>query len=214
MGAKNSQGENNITYLKLRAKTSDTDPTPFFGKNEKQGDHYAITEKFDSVDGHLVEITHESYEFEGDKKFKCKMKLRDEDGSITVLEANFNNLLYGIINALAGCTPDLIDLKVYLGKGKDGGKQYPGVVIKNNGEQIKWAYNWNDLPKAEKVPIGNTGKTYLDDSNVIKFWQGEIEKINSVLKKEQPKTNTQQAPPPPSTEDVFSAPDSDSELPF
>lgn len=181
MGAKNSTNES-VTYLKLRAKTSDTDPTPFFGKNEKKGDHYEMTEKFDAVDGNLVEITHESYDFEGEKKYKCKMKLRDEDGSTTILEANFNNLLYSILNALAGVTPGLIDLRVYLGKGKDGGKQYPGVVTRNNGEQIKWKYDWNDLPKAEKIPIGTTGKTYLDDSNIIKFWQKEIEAINSVLK--------------------------------
>jgi len=197
MGAKNSTHEN-VTYLKLRAKTSETDPTPFFGKNEKKGDRYEITEKFDSVDGTLTEITHESYEFEGEKKQKCKIKLKDEDGAITFVESNFNNLLYGILNALVGCIPGLIDLKVYLGKGKDGGKQYPGVVIKNNGEQIKWLYKWEDLPKAQKVPIPGTAKTYLDDSNVIKFWQGEIEKINAGLtaskRREVPIQSTQQEP--------------------
>lgn len=214
MGAKNSTNEN-ITYLKLRAKTSDTDPTPFFGKNEKKGGSYEITEKFDSVDGYLIEITHESYEFEGEKKQKCKMKLKDADGSLTVLESNFNNLLYGILNSIASCGPlnplGFIDMKVYLGKGKDGGKQYPGVFVKNNGEQIKWLYKWEELPKAEKVPIGNTGKTYLDDSNVIKFWQGEIEKINAVLKPGQ-QAKAMQPSEPIHSEEIM--PIDDDSLPF
>lgn len=183
MGAKNSE-QSSITYLKLKAKTSDTDPTPYIGQNEKSGNGWAITKTFNSVDGHLIEIGSESYEYEGETKHKCKMKLRDDDGSITILESNFNNMLYSILNSLAGTqNPELINIDIWLGKSKEGSdKRYAQCAVKNNGEKTAWLYDWNNVPKSRKVQVPGTKKTVTDDSEVIEFWDGVIKAISAKLK--------------------------------
>lgn len=179
MGAKQSERAG-ITYLSLKAKTSDTDGTPFFGINEKVGELWTITKKFDAVDGHLTKISHSTYEYEGQTKYKVSMRLVDEDGTVTMLEGNFNNLSYSILNAIAGCdNPDLLDINLWLGKAKvdmntgKEGKRYPSAKVKNNGADTKWKYEPSDLPRpiAEKFK----GKTVMDDSDVIKFWCNVID---------------------------------------
>jgi len=183
MGAKNSE-QSSITYLKLKAKTSDTDPTPYIGQNEKTGNGWAITKTFNSVDGELEEITSETYEYEGEQKNKCKMKLRDKDGSITILESNFNNMLYSILNSLAGSpTIGFINIDVWLGKSKgDTDKRYAQCAVKNNGEKTAWLYDWQNVPKPRKVLVPGTKKTVTDDTAVVDFWNGVIKDISEKLK--------------------------------
>ncbi len=174
MSVKNSE-QSQITFVSLKARTSESDPTPYFGVNEKKGDNWEITQKFNSVDGHIREISHDHYEYEGQTKFKCKMKLFDADGSVTQVETGFNNLLYSILNSMRGVKLDLIDIQVWLGKEKEGGngKRYPSAKVKNNGQDLSWQVDYTTLPRPEKVKVGNI--TVQDDSKVVDYWKKVID---------------------------------------
>jgi hypothetical protein len=199
MGAK-MQDRNNVTYLKLKAKTSDSDPTPFFGKTEKKNDKWEVTEKYNSVDGHLKGIEYSSYEYEGETKWKVSMKLVDPDGTITQLESNFNGLIYGILNALRGCKPDLIEINVWLGKAKvingKEGKRYASAGVLNNGEKIGWHVPYDQLPQPEKVSF--KGKTVTDDTAVVEYWKNVIDsEIKPSLNTEMPEQSSNRIQPNP-----------------
>ena len=183
MGARNIT--NTATYFKLRAKTSDTDPAPYFGRQVKHGDKYEITEKYNAIDGILTEISCESYQFEGDTKWKCKMLLKDAvDSSSLRLESNFNNLLYGILNSFANTEDFGVTITVWLGKERDNGKQYPGASVMSLGtsQKVGWKFGADEIPKPKQVPVPGTKKTILDDENVIAFWARVIVDINNRLR--------------------------------
>lgn len=175
MGAKNTANKS-VTYLKLKAKTSETDLTPVFAKQEKEDGHYVITETFNSVDGYLKEITSETYEYEGETKHKCKMKFADKGGEITFVESNFNNLLYGILNSFLGAPMGFVEIQVWLSKERDNGKRYASAAVKNNGQKTEWKFKIDELPKPQKVGEVK-GKAIYDDSNVIEFWVEKIKEI-------------------------------------
>lgn len=183
MGAHNSE-HSQMNFYNLKAKTSDTDPSPFFGKNTKTGNGWEITEKYDSMNGNLAGIEHSTYEYEGETKHKCKLILKDADGTKNSVESNFNNLLYSLLNSLANCEPGFIAMNLSLGKAKiiDGkeGKRYPSIWLKNNGEEVKWKYSADQLPRPEKIKAGS--KTVLDDTKVIEFWKNVISEIKPKLK--------------------------------
>ncbi len=200
MGARENH-QNNITYLKLKAKTSDTDPTPYFGRNEKRGDSWEIVEKFSARGGYLKDISHATYEYEGETKYKCSMKLVDTDGTIDIIEANFSNLLYGILNALLSCKPEMIEISVWLGSAKAGDKRYPSAGVTNNGDKLSWSMPYDETPKpvVTMVDIGTGAKKkqqkVTDDSNVIEFWSAKIDEIKATL-------NTDPVIPHPSAENT------------
>lgn len=183
MGAK-KQKRNNINYFSLKAKTSDVDLTPIFSKSEKVGGKWTITEKFDAMDGQLTDIRSLNYEFEDEQKTKVELTLRDEDGSINIVGANFNGLTYTLLNCLANCDKiGKIDMAVWLGKANEQGKQYPSISVKNDPflvgdpEQCKWKYKYADLPKVEKVKVKN--KIVTDDTALVEFF---VKVINEEIK--------------------------------
>lgn len=182
MGAKQSD-QSNVNYFQLKAKTSENDPTPMIRKSENIGGKWELTKTFNSIDGRLKEITWGTYLYEKQTKHKCKMKLVDLDGTVNVLESNFNNLLYGILNSFAGIENfGMINIDVWLGKSKEGSdKRYASAGVKNNDEKAPWKYNYADLPKPVMVTVGS--KTVEDDTECVEFWKKEIEAINARLPK-------------------------------
>lgn len=181
MGAKNTQFTQ-ATYLKLKSKTSDTDPTPFFGKNEKHGETYEITEKFNSCDGFLTEISSSTYEYEGETKNKVRMTLVDPDGSVSFVEANFNNLVYSLLNSLCGVVPEKVEMQVWLSKPtpESKGKRFANITVKNNGKKIGWSMQQDELPKVRTEMVGN--KKIKVDDEVVAFWKNKILDIAKTLK--------------------------------
>lgn len=195
MGAHKNEQSSNL-YLKLKAKTSDTDPTPFFGKQEKQGNEYVITEKFNKVDGKIISLETDTYEYQGETKSKFKIILQDADGSKTYIEGNFNSLAYSIFNSLAGThNLNFIAIEVWLDKEVKNGKQYAQCKVLNDGERTNWKYNWNDVPKPEKVKVGN--KTVTDDTKVVEFWTKEAGGVAAKLKIESSTANSNPMKPNP-----------------
>lgn len=177
--------EKRTNFYSLKAKTSEVDPTPFFGKNEKTNNGWEVTDKFNAMDGYLTKIEHSSYEHLGETKTKLKMTLNDADGTVNSLESNFNNLVYSLLNSLLGCENiNFIEMNVWLGKSKVGmdgkeSKRYPSIAVKNNGVEAKWFLEYAKTPKPAKVTVGK--KTVTDDSEVIEFWKKKIDEINGKL---------------------------------
>ena len=198
----------------MKAKTSDSDPTPYIGKSTKTGDKkWEITEKFNSIDGKLVAIRHLTYENEKTEgiKNKVELKLQDEDGTVNLLSSNFNNLAYGLLNSLANCNPEKIDISVWLGKARESdGKRFPSVGLKNNGAEVKWKYDWDKQPHPEKVPF--KGKTIIDDTEVIAFW---IKIIDTEIATKLTAWETQkETPPATAVAEETGVPAGESDLPF
>lgn len=189
MGAKNTNTDG-ANFFSMKAKTSDTDPKPYIGQSKKVGDKWEINEKdrFNSIDGHLIGMELSSYIHKEETKNVCKFILKDKDGTTNYLQSNFNNLLYSLLNSLSNCEPDFIDIQVYLGKAKVvngvSGKQYPGVSLKNNGVDVKWKWQFSELPqvKYEEVMAGKKPVTVADDTEVIDYWKEVIASIALKLK--------------------------------
>jgi len=197
MGAKKTERKN-ISFFALKAKTSDTDPTPYFGKSTKTGDKWVITEAFDAMDGHLTAIKHSTYTWEGQEKNKLEITLCDPDGAINVVGANFNSLTYTLLNLLASQEKiGRLDISVWLGRANDDGKQFPAISVKNNGVQCKWKYPYETQPKPEKVKFKN--KTVIDDTNVVEFWKTVLAEIREKIT---PFTPTAAAPLAESAEEA------------
>lgn len=190
MGAKVNERKN-INYYSMKAKTSDSDATPYIGKSTKVGDKWQVTEKFNAIDGHLTDIRHSTYKSpeSQEEKTKVELTLMDEDGTTNILGANFNNMTYAMLNLLASQEEiGKLDINIWLGKpDKATGKAWPSIAIKNaptgkqDWEQCKWKYDYKDTPKADKVVVGK--KTVTDDSKVVEFWTKVIdEQIKPKLK--------------------------------
>lgn len=176
MGAKNNSYGGNKTFLKLKAKTSDTDPRPLFIKQEKQGDAWVTAETFNAVTGELVKIQHTTYEYENETKSKCIMLFRDPDGTETQVDANFSGLLYSILNPMCNLKRfDGLEISVWLGKPRDG-KQWPSAGLRQYEEKVEWMYKPEVLPKVKVEEY--KGHKIKDDSDVIDFWRLRIEEIN------------------------------------
>ena len=208
MGAKTNSGSNKRFYS-LKAKTSDSDPNPYIGRQEKGESGWQIAEKFNSIEGRLISIAHSSYEYQGEQKTKIIIGLDDGHEEMS-LEGNFNSLVYSIINSIAG-TNNLgnIEINVWLSKEIVNGKNYPKCAVKNDGEKTKWKYDWNNVPKAKNVKVGN--KNYKDDSEVVEFWKKEIEGISARIKP----NSADNAPPPAQYQSQNTGfEDEDSGLPF
>lgn len=195
MGAKNTGYAGSKTFLKLKAKTSDTDPSPKFFKSEKQGDTWAVVDSFNAIDGELTSIQHTTYEYEGKTKDKCIMVFKDPDGSETNVDANFSGLLYTILNSLCSLTNfDGIEISVWLGKAKElGGKQYPSAGLKQYDERVGWAYKYEVLPKPKVEEY--KGHKITDDTEVIAFWKDRIDELQRRITEKKGSV-----PPPPVTE--------------
>jgi hypothetical protein len=177
MGATNDSYGGNKTFLKLKAKTSETDPKPGFFKSEKRGDTWITTESFNAVTGELVKIQHTEYEYEGQKKPKCIMLFRDPDGSETQVDANFSGLLYSILNPMCNLAVfDGLKISVWLGKPRDNGKQWPSAGLTQHEEKVEWMYKPEVLPKVASEVY--KGQVIKDDSEVVEFWKNRIEEIN------------------------------------
>lgn len=197
MGAKNSENSTTV-FLSMKAKTSDTDPTPYIGVNVKEDGQWKIGSKFNAVDGVLHSIKCSEYEYENEVKNKCEITLLDDDGTRCVLSSNFNNLLYSVLNSLASdYVPGKIEINVWLGKENDQGKRYPSAGVKIDGEKLEWKYKPSELPKPKVVPVPGTRKTVTDDTNVIEFWKKVIDDISSRLSppQEGPKSSKQSSVP-------------------
>lgn len=188
MGAKNQTGTRK-TFFSLKAKTSDSDPTPYIGRQEKGDAGWHIAEKFNAIEGRLVSIAHSSYEYQGEQKTKIIIGLDDGNEEMS-LEGNFNSLVYSILNSLAG-TNNLgnIEINVWLSKELVNGKNFPKCAVKNDGDKTTWKYDWNNVPKAKDVKVGN--KTYKDDSDVVEFWKKEVEGIAARIKVAAPAETSQ-----------------------
>lgn len=180
MGAKNTGYAGSKTFLKLKAKTSDTDPSPKFFKSEKQGDAWVVTDSFNAIDGELTNIEHTTYEYQGQVKDKCLMNFKDPDGSETNVDANFSGLLYTILNSFCNLTKFKgLEVSVWLGKAKEG-KQWPSAGVKQYDEKVGWAYQYEVLPKVSTEVY--KGQTIKDDTEVIAFWKERIEAIQRKIK--------------------------------
>lgn len=177
MGAKINERKN-INYYSMKAKTSDDDATPFIGKSTKVGDKWQVTEKFNAIDGHLTDIRHSTYinQESKEEKTKCELTLMDEDGTTNILGMNFNNMTYALLNLLASQEEiGKVDINIWLGKpDKNTGKAWPSIAVKNapegkqDWEQCKWKFPFDQQPKPDKVTVGK--KTVTDDSKVVEFW--------------------------------------------
>lgn len=205
MGAKNTGYAGNKTFLKLKSKTSDTDPTPGFFKTEKVGDKWINTESFNSVDGDLVSIQHTTYTYENKQKDKCIMTFKDPDGSETNVDVNFSSLLYGVLNSLCNLSKfDNVEIQTWLGKPDKRGKEWPKAGVKRHGEKVEWYYAIDILPKVKSEEY--KGHVIKDDSEVIDFWKQRISEINDMIGLQG------QNAPTPAPESTDASPDDD--LPF
>lgn len=202
------------TFVKMKAKTSDTDLTPIFGVLEKSGDSWVIGKVCNAISGELTEITHKTYEYEGEEKNSCRMKFVDPDGSANLVESGFNNLLYNVLNILAFKNDGNIVIELGLSKPDANNKRYARAYITINGEKSDWKYKDKEIPRpsVQKVQVGKgKAKEVRDDSEVIEFWKQVIENINNELKTLPAKNAPEEKPKP----DLGTGPvEGTSDLPF
>jgi len=173
---KNSNGDfEGGKFISLRLKTQDKDRKPINPvlssqeKNEDTGE-FVDGEDYTSVTGDIkwVEITER--EFNGDKKKSAKILLTD-NGEAYLLEIRFNILGRNIFNQLLGLDdPKAVQIGVYKNK-----KGYNASYVKQNGESVKWKFDYADIPKGVEINNPRTGaRISTDFGDVDDFFVAEL----------------------------------------
>lgn len=168
-------------YIALKAKTSETDPTPYFGLKTKSGDKYEISEKFTFVEGVLEEMKTKQYTWEKQLIDVVTIKMRDAD-EVYFVEGNLSSsLMRNILNSILGTKEKLngrVHIDLGLQKAKEGEtKRYAASWVKIDGENTTWAYKYDEFPKIEKNKKG----VIIDDEAYMEFMRKMVTDINGYL---------------------------------
>jgi len=176
MGYSNSSSEQ-VEYLKLNAATSETE-TPFFTLQRKKDGKWSSEGAFNQISGYIVGLSRREGEYNGQPIYTVRIRFRDdtETQKLFQVEATYNGLSYSILNTLMNVEPgEAIMIRVYARPSKTNGKFYPAAYIETSGKRVDWYYKLEDIPRPVTQVVGK--KTVTDDSEVVDFYTGVIDKL-------------------------------------
>lgn len=173
LGLSNDSGGGGVTFVALKAKTSDTDKTPFFGINEKVDGEWKIKETFKHFNGLMKDIDLSSYPWENQVVDTVKMTF-DDVGQKYVVEAGLNTgIMRSLLNSLCNCEKiGEVSMDLYLNK-----EGYASIAIKNSDERTDWKYKKEDFPVVQKNKKG----VVIDDEAYIEFLRGLVKEVKDQL---------------------------------
>lgn len=210
----------NSVFYSVSFKTRDKAPGKSFDKSvfvvkkkDDLGKFQEVDRVFD-ISGNIIKIEPQKTEWQGKTIESLLVNVVDGDDFYAI------SFPYGIgtrslFNALLSLkTFDGIEMGTYMTKPKvDGGKSYPAIALRQNGDLIKWKYELKDLPKVKEITF--KGQTMRDYSETDAFFNAQLTELNKTIKTSKSATPAQSnnhTPEPP--EPDFDAPAKDSDVPF
>jgi hypothetical protein len=198
-------------YLGLKAKTSDVDPTPYFGLREKdEKGEWVVSQKFSFVEGYLTSIENSSYEYKGQQRPTVRLKIEDAHETYMIDCSLNTNIMKNMLNSLLGSKDRLsgrVKISVYAKKGKGSDRVFANSFITIDGNNTDWAYQPDQFPAIETAKNKKGESIVVDDSDYLAFLQNMVTQIQEAL----PKKATATAAPVAAMEE---APAPSDDLPF
>jgi hypothetical protein len=170
-------GSEQIDYLKLNAKTSETE-SPFFSLQKKTDGKWGTAQSFNQISGYIMGVSRREGEYQGNPVFSVRIRFMDDSDATKLfqLEASYNNLTYSILNSLMSLDKSApVTIRVYARPSKSDGKFYPAAYIESNGNRVDWFYAIDSLPRPAVAMVGK--KKVIDDSEVIEFYHKLVDQL-------------------------------------
>lgn len=206
----------NAKFYSVSFKTRDKTPgktldkSVFVVKARDEAGKFVEVDKVFDIGGNLIKVEPQKTEWEGKTIESMLINLVDGDDFYAI------SFPYGIatrafFNALLSLkTFEGLEIGTYMTKPKsEGGKSYPAIALRQNGELIKWKYSLDDLPKVKEITF--KGQTMRDYSETDAFFNAQLVELNKTIKA--PKSVAAQTPPPAVEPDVEQT-GKDSDVPF
>jgi len=227
LGNNNSFGGGPLIFLTPRNKDAKGEKVkPYFSVSRvgEDGKIAQTTEQVTSVSGDLVKADYKERDVKTkagttEKRKSVALYLKDSQASETYhVDISFSIAGRSLFNALAtlGDSGSFEDVEISVYENRKG---FEVFGLKQGGQQVKWKYNLDELPKADPIKDKKGNLIKNDYSEIDEFFLIEINKISEKLggskkKLEQESTkNTPEktsAPTPSSNGNVDDA----SDIPF
>jgi len=182
MGASNSTGKAQIYKLKIQKETG----VPKFVQQEKNDEAWEDTKSFSDMEGYLKSISMEQFTWEGKTKNSLKVIMTDNvtDEKI-IITMYMDNATRSMLNSLAGAEDLSGVLRLEARKYGKTEKKYPTIFVKMNGNQCRWKYPIDEIPKIIETKNSRDITVDWDDSDANEFFKLVIERdINPRLQSE------------------------------
>ncbi len=209
---KQQQERRDLKRFAYKIKTKDL-PKPIFVESEDQGGKFVENaEPQYNLSGNLIGVEPKETVWQGKTIKSVNVTLVDNTaGEIYFITVPYSNLGRGLMNSLLALKSFAdIEIGLYQTKPKaDGGKTYPAVSLRQDGEIVRWRYDQKDLPPPDEIVF--KGEKMRDFSKVEAFFSEQLKELNKVIK----------ATPVAQDKEVAAAsvgapagPDEDKDLPF
>jgi len=176
MGYTNT-GSEQLDYLKLNAKTSETE-SPFFSLQKKIDGKWQAESTFNQISGYLIGVSRREGDYQGSPIYSVRLRFVDDKDTEKVfqVEATYNSLTYTILNSLMSAEKsEPLMIRVYARPSKTYDKIYPAAYIEASGNRLEWFYPISELPRAIEHTVGR--KTVIDDTEVVEFFHGVVDSL-------------------------------------
>lgn len=177
----------NAKFYSVSFKTRDKTPgktqdkSVFVVKTRDEAGKFAEVDKVFDIGGNLIKVEPQKTEWQGKTIESMLINLVDGDDFYAI------SFPYGIatrafFNALLSLkTFEGLEIGTYMTKPKsEGGKSYPAIALRQNGELIKWKYSLDDLPKVKEITF--KGQTMRDYSETDAFFNAQLVELNKTIK--------------------------------
>lgn len=133
--------------------------------------------EYDFVEGELVRIAKRERMYENNKILSIDLDLKDGNDYYCLNVNLASGMTRGLLNSLCNIE-NFAGKKIHFGAylNKNG---FLNASVSVNGQNIKWKYPIEQVPKVEKFTRGS--KEYSDDSKCIEWTELRIEEIKSRL---------------------------------
>lgn len=207
--ARGKQQRKDLKAFSYKIKTKDL-PKPEFVESERQGDKFVeLPERQYTLKGTLTGVEPKEFKWEGKVIKSVNVTLTDDAlDEIYFITVPYSNLGRGLMNSLLGLKQfNDVEVSLYQTKPKtDGGKTYPAVSLRQDGEMVRWAYDLKDLPAPKVVEF--KGQKQYDFLEQEVFFATKLTEFNKIVKAAAP-ARTAEVPVPATPADT-----DDENIPF
>ena len=184
LGKQKFEDKNTTAYSVAFKKDKKTGKSAFVVSKRQENGKFEVVDTVSDLSGSLIKVEQKVTEWEGKKIESVLVTLKDttETGS----ELYFVSFPFGIatrslFNAMLSLKSfDNLSIGAYMTKPKtEGGKSYPAIALRQNGEVIRWKYELKDLPPVKEIVF--KGDKMRDYTDTDKFFVDQLAELNKQI---------------------------------
>jgi len=172
----NANLSSNLYILKPISKKAGEKIRPYFEISKSENGKWVVQDdqSINKVTGTLFKIEAYEEEYNGDKYYRTRIYLKDNDETY-IVPCRMNIASRSLFNSLFSLeTFEDVSIRFY--QTKSG---YEAFYVSQNEEKVKWKYETDELPAATEVTF--KGKVIRDFTDVDKFFVEKINELNDRL---------------------------------